>query len=351
MTKEIYKTNKYLISNKNLGNFIKISFAFFISLRLSLLPHDIFKDRENYLFRIISNESQFFDLFSNKIPIFLNEPLFKLSNYILSFYLKPEYILSLYVFINCFFVLIFVLKNRTSLSHTILALLLLFFIPYFYGGTMGAIRQGLGFNFILISLMRKDKLISNKFILNLFFASLFHVIFYVFLTLIFIYKILKKITNNELYILPIMFLFILAVGGTWYFITPYLSSSQNYEGFEQTTSGITFIGWFTIFILFYYNYFFLKKNKNIFDENTYLFALLMFFCFIVFYWLVPGPYRILYSCTPILVYSLLNNFNKYSALCFTVIFIYSFVLLYIGAGAGSMNVNFSQFLFAVFNVF
>lgn len=348
MNEKIYNSNKYIISNKYTINLVKIIFAFLISLRLSLLPHEIFKDRVNYLSRIFANETQFFELFSSEIPIFLNEPLFKLSSYILSFYLNPESILSLYVFINCFFVFVFVLLNRLSLIHTILALSLLLVIPYFYGGTMGAIRQGLGFDFILISLIRKDNLISKKFILNLFFASLFHVIFFVFFILVFYYKIIKKFINNDKYILFIMFLFILLVGGTWHLITPYLSSSQSYEDFEQTTSGITFLGWLVIFILFSYNYSFLKRKNKIFNESTYLFALLMFLCFIVFYWLAPGPYRILYSCIPIMVCALLNHFNKYSALCFLVTFFYGFLLLYIGAGAGSMNINFTQFLFIVF---
>ena len=247
-----------------------------------------------------------------------------------------------------FVVLLFVLFNRASLVHTILALCLLLVIPYFYGGTMGAVRQGLGFNLVLISLMRKDSFISNNFLFALFLASLFHVIFYVFFVLILVYKVIEPLIKKEKYILPIIFLVVLIVGVSWNLLTSYLSESQKYEDFEHSTSGLTFLAWFFIFIFFVYNYIFLKKSQKIFNEDVYKFSLILFFVFLVFYWLAPGPYRILYSCTPILVCALLNNFNKYSAMCYFSIFLFCSLLIYIGAGAGTMNIDFIRFISIVF---
>lgn len=351
MYKKKYLSNKSWLSKNNFIKLSKIVFVTLVSLRLSLLPHDLFKDRANYLMRINTSETQFYELFNSKTPILLNEPLFKVLNYILSFNFNPEFILSSYVFINCFFVLTFVLINRNSISHSLLALALLLVMPYFYGGTLGAIRQGLGLNLILISLMKRDHLLSIRFLFSLFLASLFHVIFFVFLALTLSYKIIRKITNNEKYVFSMILLCIIAIGTTWRLITPFLSSTQNYYDFEQNTSGITFIGWFIITIIFIYNYFYLKKTHKLTKEYIYIFTILMLICFLVFYWLAPGPYRILYSCSPLLACSLLNHFNKYSALCYSICFFYCFLLLLIGAGAGSMNVNFNQFITIVFTFF
>lgn len=327
---------------------LKIAFAFFVSLKLSLLPHDIFIDRENYLVAIANSEQRFFGLLDSQVPLLVNEPLFELSNYLLGFLLQPESLLSFYVFVNCFVVLSFVLLNRVSIVYSVLAFFLLLAIPYFYGGTMGAVRQGLGLNLILISLMGKNALTSKSFLFSLFIASLFHVIFFVFLSMALFYKIAKSLVSNDKLILLLLFVFVLVLGVGWRFITPFLSESQSYSDFDRTTNGFSIIGWAVIFFLLACSYFNLKRRGAEINESLYLIAFLMFVCFLVFYWLAPGPYRILYSCTPIFVCALMHHFNIYSSLCYVVAFLYGVVLLYLGVGSGSMNVSFGQFLSILF---
>src|SRR5690606_35225716 len=152
----------------------------------------------------------------------------------------------------------------------LLAFCLLLVIPYFYGGAMGAIRQGLGLNFVLISLMRKDSLVSTGFLFSLFLASLFHVIFFVFLSMALFYKVIQKLFNSDKYILFVLFMFVMSIGVAWKFVTPYLSASQNYSDFERTTSGLSFIGWAVIFSLFSCSYFNLKRTGREINEARYL---------------------------------------------------------------------------------
>ena len=88
------------LENK-LMTFLKFLISFSISLKLSLIPHEVFKDRANYLIGLAYSEKRFVELFDNiGVKILFQEPLFKISNYLLSFSLEHETILSLYAFLN-----------------------------------------------------------------------------------------------------------------------------------------------------------------------------------------------------------------------------------------------------------
>lgn len=323
---------------------LKLLIIFIISLRLSLLPHELFRDRVNYLYTISNSREFLFSLLEKGWFFLLHEPLSKLLNYLLSFSLESEVILSLYAFLNCFFVFAFILFNRKNISYSFLGLSVLTITPYIFASTLGAIQQGLGFNLILIGLIKKESITSNKFAIILFLASLFHVIFYVFLGAVVFYRIIKKLNKSESLSLFFVLGFIILVGLLWGVVTPYLTSTQSYEDYESTTSGITFIGWFVIFSIFFYNYLYLKNKNVIFYESAYKLSLFFFICFLVFYWLAPGPYRVLYSAMPLIVYSLFMNINKYSLLCLLILIIYSLSLLSAGAGGGPLNITYSEFI-------
>lgn len=340
-------TSKYKRLNHIFIVIFKIFIVSIISLRLSLLPHDLFKDRVNYLYSISNSNEIFFSLIEKGWFVLLNEPLMKLLNYLLSFYLESEVIVSLYAFLNCFFLYFFILFNREKLSYSFLGLLSLLITPYVFASTLGAIQQGLGFSLILIMLIRRESIVSNRFAFILFLASLFHVIFYVFLATLIFYRIVKKFNKNEVLSLFFVLGFMILVGFLWGVVTPFLNSTQSYENYEKTVSGITFIGWFIIFILFFYNYLYIKKKKIIFYDSAYRLSLLFFVCFLVFYWLAPGPYRILYSGMPLIIYSIFMHINKYSITCLIAILIYSFVLHSVDAGAGSLNVTYSEFIYNI----
>jgi len=175
---------------------LKYFFALFVSLKFSLVPHEFFKDRDNYLGRLENSEAIFFGVFNGETPFIFSEPFFAFLNYFLGLFFDSDFLLSFYVFINTFVMLLFVLFNRRSLTYSFVAMLLLFAIPYFYGSTLGAVRQGLGFNFLMISLMRKNHVTSRSFIFSLFVASLFHVVFYVFLFLVMQRYIKKTLCKN-----------------------------------------------------------------------------------------------------------------------------------------------------------
>ncbi len=343
----IEKKANYRRVNYALVMSFKLLIVFLLALRLSLLPNDIFKDRINYLFSVVNSEIIFFDLLEKGWFSLLHEPLYKLTTYVLNLFFESETILILYVFVNCLCVFSFIAFNRIKLSYSILALLTLIITPYIFASTLGAIQQGLGLNLILISLIRKDDIHSNKFAFALFLASLFHVIFYVFLGIVFFYRIVKIYIRGE--VVPFFFtsLFIVLIGFLWSVVTPYLNESQSYADFQKTTSGITFIGWASIFILFFYNFINMKKKKIVFNKSIYILAIYCFLCFLVFYWLAPGPYRVLYSAIPLVVYSLFSNLNKLSAICIVLLVLYSLILHSVDAGAGSLNISFIDFVYRV----
>lgn len=329
----------------------KIFIAFIISLKLSLIPNEVFKDRENYSMGLLYSDERYLELFDiNWLSVMFQEPFFKFGNYVLVdfFHLEYDAILSFYAFINCFFVILFVLKTQDKILYSLFALLLIMITPYFFSATLGALRQGLGFNFILISLMRKDGIKSNYFTFSLFVASLFHVIFFVFLFLVLSYRFVSKFIKSKRTLYFVLFVNVLIIGFGWKFVTPLLADKQQYDDFGQSNSGVTFLLWCVIFIPFLFNYFYFKSKKIIVNEGVYEFSLLMFFSFLVFYWLAPGPYRILYSCMPILICSLFSNKSIYSNFALAFCVMYSFVLLSIGAGSGSMNIEYIDFIRLVF---
>lgn len=336
--------SKYKRLNHMFIVIFKLIIVFLISLRLSLLPQDLFRDRINYLYSISNSSEVLFGLMEKGWFFLLHEPLMKLLNYLLSFYLESEFILSLYAFLNCFFVFTFILFNRKKISYSFLGLLFLLVTPYIFASTLGAIQQGLGFSIILIMLIRKENIASNRFACALFLASLFHVIFYVFLATLIFYRIVKRFNKSEVLSLFFVFGFMVLVGFLWGVVTPFLNSTQSYEDYKSTTSGVTFIGWFIVFLIFFINYLYLKKKGLNFYDSAYRLSLFFFLCFLVFYWLAPGPYRILYSAMPLIIYSLFMHINKYSIMCLIAILIYSFVLHSVDAGAGSLNVTYSDFI-------
>ena len=338
------------LENK-LMTFLKFLISFSISLKLSLIPHEVFKDRANYLIGLAYSEKRFVELFDNiGVKILFQEPLFKISNYLLSFSLEHETILSLYAFLNCFCVLSFVLYNRKSFNYSLISILLLMLTPYFFATTLGSLRQGLGFNLILISFMRRDSILSNKFAFTLFLASLFHVIFFVFLFLTLSYRFTFRFVKNQKLLYFLIFVIVICIGLGWKFVTPLLASKQQYDEFEQSNSGLTFIGWFLLFIPFLYNYLYLRKSEVFFHEAVYQFALFMFICFLIFYWFAPGPYRILYSTMPLVIYALFNNRSLYSILSLVFITLYSLILIAVGAGSGSMNISYIEFIRIFFSI-
>lgn len=322
----------------------KFFLAFSISLKFSLLPHELFRDRSNYLFRLDNSEALFFEGFGDQALIIFNEPLFSSLNYVLSGILTSDTLLSFYVFINTFFVLIFVLFYRKEMSYSLIAVAALLVIPYFYGATLGAIRQGLGLNLVLIGLMRRDGIKSNSLLFYFFMASLFHVVFYVFFAFVFSYRLFDKFFRRQGLVVFFVFLVVLLVSGAWRYFANYLSGSQSYDNFESSTSGATFFGWLLIFLAFVVNFYYLKRRSAAIFEAIHLVSMFMFMCFLVFYWVAPGPYRILYSCIPILICAIIDNFNKFSAICYIFLFLFSVFLLSVGSGAGSMNVSFIYFL-------
>lgn len=326
----------------------KLVLALAISLRFSLLPHEMFRDRVNYLWSIENSSYGLGSLYDSNVPLLLNEPLFDVVSFILSALFSAEIILSIYVFINCFAVLCFVLFNRGPILYSALALSLLLVIPYFYGGVLGAVRQGLGLNFVLFALMVSKNVTDNRVVFALAVASLFHVMFYIFLALVVTYRVLRLVSASDRVILFFMFLLVVLLGLTWSWFTPYLSSTQSYEEFDSRNSGLTMMGWGVIFLIFVYSYIRIKRSSVVVNDALFKLVLLMFFCFFVFYWMAPGPYRLLYSCAPLLVCALSSHFNVYSSICYMVTFLYSIVLMLIGSGAGSMNVEFGLFVKTVF---
>lgn len=336
----------YSTVNDFLVKILKIFLVFFISLRIGSLPHHLFKDRVNYLFNVTNSESYLSMAYQSKF-VLLQEPLFKIINYSLYniLLIDAENILYLYALLNCVCVFTFIMFTKKSIVNSSIALIVLMITPYIYGSTVGALAQALGYNFILLSLMRGDRISSNKFALSIFIASQFHVIFYVFLSLVIVYRISLRIFKNEKISLMTVLFSIVIIGFLWQAVTPYLSKAQQYSDYSSSVSGATFIGWLLIFLFFLINYFYVTTKKLISDhnKNIYILSLFFFLCFLVFYWLAPGPYRILYSTIPLVTYSLFMNINKFSLLCIVMLLMYSLALHSFGAGLGSLNVSYSEF--------
>ncbi|QHH93525.1 EpsG family protein [Acinetobacter proteolyticus] len=283
---------------------------------LSLLPNELFRDRDNYLIYAASAD----DIISTYpgILLFFNEPLFLYFNYFLSKIFPFEFIPNLFVYIITTIYFYFIASKSKNFITFFLGLILSILVPYILQNEVVALRQGVATALFMLAFFSfKD---NKKIIVTLFFCSLFHSIFFIFLFFYFLnfvvlsnVKINKKIVINALW----MFIFSLVAIVVAKFFG--LRQGDEYSGSTQIGgSGGAFVVFFaTALYLWFWGD---RSNKRLYE-----FAILGTTIFLVAYFLTPIAGRMYNTIMPFVLILLLQKSRFQDIICLLIL-----VLIFLG---------------------
>lgn len=293
---------------------------------LSLLPNELFRDRNNYL--IYASSAQ--DVISTYpgILLFFNEPVFLYFNYILGKIFPFEFIPHIFVYITTSVYFYFIASYAKNFVTLLLGIALSLFIPYILQNEVVALRQGVATALFMLAFFNfKDQ---KKIIASLFFCSLYHSIFFIFLffyLLNFIFfknmELYKKVIINFLW----MFFFsLIAIVVAKFFG---LRQGDEYTGNTQIGgSGGAFIVFLsTLLYLWFWGD---RSNKRLYE-----FAILGIVIFLTAYFLTPIAGRMYNTIMPFVLILLLQR-SRLQDIVYLLTLVLIFLILFISGSYSSM---------------
>jgi len=298
---------------------------------LSILPHELFTDRKNYMQYYAQNYDVILKNINSLTSWFFAEPLFLYLNKFLRFWLSPEETVTAIVFFNCFSVSFFCFRKFSNFFTSFLLLFFLFFSERTLSMQLGSIRHGVGFAIILLfyDYLKKDVyqilLVGGMGLLH----NSFYIIF-VFLSLEFALRWIKSIKIRYF----ILFLIGLLIASVIYVVSLALGIRQFEQnaGYAESIKTAALGG--RAFFLWTGLFFFLLFFKNRLQEdsrvaNYYLMALVGLIILSTFYFFFPmgrmaGVFTIfVYVC----LLRKTSNIDVFVVFIFFVINVYLFVTL------------------------
>ncbi|NCI79688.1 EpsG family protein [Acinetobacter kanungonis] len=297
---------------------------------LSLLPNELFRDRENYLVYASTSES----IISTYpgIILFFNEPFFLYFNFFLNNYIDFQLIPHLFVYIiTTVYFYVIAVESKNPLTF-ILGLLLSVTIPYILQNELVALRQGLATAFFIIAFFYlKDE---KKVILTLFICSLFHSIFFIFLFFYFLnFIFLKNVSLNKKAIINFIWMFVFSLIAILVAKFFGLRQGDEYTGSSQIGgSG----GAFVVFLLTLI-YIYLWGDKS--NKKLYEFSILGAIIFLTSYFLTPIAGRMFNSIMPFILILLVKE-SRYKDVIFLLMLNIIFAILFFcGSYSSLLNVS------------
>jgi hypothetical protein len=286
------------IKNIKSLDFLSIAIAVFYSFGLIyFIPIDSVMDRDNYLTMGELGWSQRTLLYyftEGIFNFFTNEPLWLIINSILSFvFNSSEEVVKIIIVFSSFVSAILLLKNNRKHIWYIIFLLLL---PTVMKNYVIHLRQGLAITFFLIGFYSNRRLYKNIF---LGITPLIHSSFFIVLILFLMLSHLKnKQTSLIIQITCVVIVSLLIAVGSLSFAS-LLGARQgtDYQDLQIMKSGVAFIFWFFIFILF-------AKEGRIFITNN-MFAFSSVILYLITYFFSPITARIFESS---IIFVLLSGF-------------------------------------------
>ena len=269
---------------------LSLSLCYSLLLAYNPIPHEAFSDRENYL-NYVRYGSALIDIgVSEGIKSFIfNEPIWLVINSYLSTILRPEEAVRLIIFTNAMITSFIVISSKSK--NYLLKILILIF-PAVVGLQIGALRQGLASAIFLLAWAVNKKSIR---IILFSFTPFIHSSFFIVLLLLASSDIINHAKNLSttikiiIYILLSLFV-LMAIS----FLGAFSGARQLnlYEDATINVSGMSFLYWIAILILFIYQgkAFFIDKR---FELTTILFYLTTYFLI----WLSGR----IFECTIVLV--------------------------------------------------
>ena len=271
--------------------------AIYASCLLFLIPIDAVLDRQNYLNSAQNGWSDLIFLgnyIEGIFKLFVNEPLWLIINIALSKFFNPEFIVGLFVFIPAFITSYILLKNN---KKDIFFVILFLVFPQIIKNHVIHLRQGIAIMFFLFSYYSSGKLKQNGF---LFLASLIHSSFFLVIVIKLYLYFLNK-SNLEIR-LQVVFTAIvsLIIGSCILFFAELFGASQAqvYLESKYIISGIAFIFWFIIILVF------VAEGNEFIHSN--MFSIASILLYLATYFLTPVTARVFESSLAVVMISGLN---------------------------------------------
>lgn len=216
------------------------------ALYLANLPVDAFKDRINYLNYSLTSEYIFYERLSrNWISLFSNEPLFLLINIFLSQFFSPESSVRILIGVPAFITAYAILRVNPKF---LLLLLLLLFVPQIIKNHIVHLRQGVAISIFLIGWFTQKKYIKYFFLLL---TPFIHSSFFLILLIVLSNEFLKNYTFFRRSRILIYFFIAILISLSMGFISSVLDArQQEYEFVAGETSGLGFLFWLLMLLLF-----------------------------------------------------------------------------------------------------
>ena len=300
--------------NKNYYSSSIIVLSVLFAIYLAFLPIDSFVDRDNYLIYASAYDLIFINIIQSGFFSFIfNEPFFISVIFLLSTFFGTEDILRVIIAFSTFSTFYLVLRNVPK-RFLLLALLILL-SPQVLKNNIIHLRQGLAVSVFLWGWFSTKP--SRKIIL-LFLAALTHSSFFIvdfsLLTIFIIQRL--KISNSIKYLFYSAYG--LALGFFGIAISAYLGARQglSYEGVEAETSGLNFIYWLFILVLY------LSQGKIFFEKNAA--SLFFIILYLTTYFTLPVTARVFESVLIIVLLASLD-LRGYKRQAFYILYVFYFI--------------------------
>lgn len=264
--------------------------AFVYALTLASLPFFAFKDRQNYLNYATYPEVILGLTYSaNPIAVLFNEPLWLFTNITLSSFLSPEATVRTIIFVPAFMLSYLMFRASPRNWFWIIVFLL---TPSVLTLNTTHLRQGYGVAIFLLGWININKLRGKLAILS---APFIHTSMFFVLAQIYLQYIMRKFRMSSNLQIVIYFIYILVISMSLSYIVLILGARQAtvYDFVAGGVSGIGFIFWFFIFLLF------MSENKSFIRKN--LLQINGLILYLVTYFLVEVSARIFANFIPLIL--------------------------------------------------
>ena len=251
-------------------------------------------DKENYINYAYESRDILIYLFEgNLYKLIVNEPVWLIINILLTYITDTEFV-PLYIGLISYLISVLFIIKKVDKKY-VFFILLLFFMPQIYKSYLVHLRQGLGVSIYLMAFLVEKK--RNKFSL-IFLSGLIHNSFIPIFFVHSLYELLFRKFSTKV-IIAVNLILTLILAFYLFDILRVLGFRQNnyYENVVLNNSGIGFLFWFIIFIIF------LSSRRKIIRKN--LICILPIGVYLIFYFINPVASRLFESYIILIISSII----------------------------------------------
>ncbi|WP_050910877.1 EpsG family protein [Vibrio campbellii] len=280
-------------------------------LLLTLLPNELFRDRQNYIVYAIDS-MKIMDRYDG-LAILTNEPLFLLLNSFLSNFFKPEAIPLVFVFFTGFTVSFFILYKGRNALVCFLGFLALLLIPQAFHMQLVVLRQSFAASVMMWAILflgHKKYFKLIVFSLGFIHSSMFIVFFFIVVDGFFRQLVSEKIILRSLFLFIVSIVISLLILPVAQMLA--LRQATEYSSTLTGVGGGNFILFSGILIIIFTQY-----KRRYLNDGHYVMAILGLSIYLGMYFFSPFAGRLMVSFLPFII-CLLCYFSNMRALILMV---------------------------------